>query len=124
MPTEFQKDLYKKSGNLLTVWDICIGVGLITLGSGVYMHHKEKKGSASKLSLEDAEKKKALEDAERQEFLRRKEEKEYEEKKYSRKKEERYQRQVADQQRRIKAERQMKDRSTKKDKGALSKLGL
>jgi len=124
MPTEFQKDLYKKSGNLLTVWDICIGVGLITLGSGVYMHHKEKKGSASKLSLEDAEKKKALEDAERQEFLRRKEEKEYEEKKYSRKKEERYQRQVADQQRRIKAERQMEDRSTKKDKGALSKLGL
>jgi len=124
MPTEFQKDLYKKSGNLLTVWDICIGVGLITLGSGVYMHHKEKKGSASKLPLEDAEKKKALEDAERQEFLRRKEEKEYEEKKYSRKKEERYQRQVADQQRRIKAERQMEDRSTKKDKGALSKLGL
>ena len=125
MSTEFQKDLYKKSGSLLTVWDICIGVGLITLGSGVYMHHKEKKGSASKLSAKDAEYKKELEDAERQEFLKRKEEKE---KQYSRQKEERYQKQITDQKRRIKAERQMEDkiekRSTKKDKGALSKLGL
>ena len=124
MSTEFQKDLYKKSGSLLTVWDICIGVGLITLGSGAYIHFKDKKGSASKLSAQDAEYKKALEDAERQEFLRRKEEKEYEEKEYSRQKEQRYNRQVADQQRRRKAEKQMEDRSEKKDKDALSKLGL
>jgi hypothetical protein len=57
MSTEFQKDLYKKTGSLLTVWDICIGVGLITLGSGVYMHHQEKKGSASKVNkMEDIKK--------------------------------------------------------------------
>lgn len=124
MSTEFQKDLYKKSGSLLTVWDICIGVGLITLGSGVYMHHQEKKGSASKLSAEDAEKKKVLEDAERQELLKIREEKDYEEKKYSRQKEERYEKQITDQKRRIKAERQIEDRSAKKEKGALSKLGL
>ena len=43
MSTDFQKDLYKKSGSLMTVWDICIGIGLITLGSGTYMHFKEKK---------------------------------------------------------------------------------
>lgn len=120
MSTDFQKDLYKKSGSLLTVWDICIGVGLITLGSGAYIHFKDKKGSASKLSIGDA----AFEDAERQEFLKRKEEKEYEEKKFSRQKEQRYNRQVADQQRKRKAEKQMEDRSEKKDKDALSKLGL
>jgi hypothetical protein len=57
MSTEFQKDLYKKTGSLLTVWDICIGVGLIALGSGVYMHHQEKKGSASKVNkMEDIKK--------------------------------------------------------------------
>ena len=43
MSTDFQKDLYKKSGSLMTVWDVCIGIGLITLGSGAYMHFKEKK---------------------------------------------------------------------------------
>jgi hypothetical protein len=47
MSTEFQKDLYKKSGSLLTVWDICIGVGLITLGSGAYIHFKDKKQQKS-----------------------------------------------------------------------------
>tara|TARA_B100000674_G_C37916546_1_gene951228 strand:- start:1048 stop:1374 length:327 start_codon:yes stop_codon:yes gene_type:complete len=47
MSTDFQKDLYKKSGSLLTVWDICIGVGLITLGSGAYIHFKDKKQQKS-----------------------------------------------------------------------------
>ena len=47
MSTDFQKDLYKKSGSLLTPWDICIGLGLITLGSGVYMHFKESKKTKS-----------------------------------------------------------------------------
>jgi len=47
MSTDFQKDLYKKSGSLLTVWDICIGFGLITLGSGAYIHFKDKKQQKS-----------------------------------------------------------------------------
>jgi len=51
MSSDFQKDLYKKGGSTATFWDVCIGLGLITIGSGAYMHFSEKKKSSGSLNI-------------------------------------------------------------------------
>jgi len=51
MSSEFQKDLYAKKGKNFSVWDAFIALGIVSLGTGFYYRHKEKKmltGSGSK----------------------------------------------------------------------------
>ena len=41
--SKFQKDLYEKKGSLFTALDFCVGAGLVSLLSGLYLNHKDKK---------------------------------------------------------------------------------
>ena len=43
MSSEFQKDLYAKRGKNFSVWDAFIALGIVSLGTGFYYRHKEKK---------------------------------------------------------------------------------
>ena len=43
MSSSFQKDLYLKKGSNFSIWDGFIALGLVSLGTGFYYRHKEKK---------------------------------------------------------------------------------
>lgn len=42
MASEFQKDLYKKRGTSFSMWDICVGLGLSLILTGLGLKAKDK----------------------------------------------------------------------------------
>lgn len=42
MASDFQKDLYRKKGSSFSMWDICIGLGLSLILTGLGLKAKDK----------------------------------------------------------------------------------